>query len=217
MRTTTRAGFVLVLVVTGVLTGCSSNLRTENALLTEENRDLRAQLDERNQALENAHQQLRDESERVAELRRQPDTNLDAAPGVGMGDPFSAIPGVTGSVDVGEVTASVESDVLFDSGKATLKASAKRSLDQVASILNSSYAGRPIRVAGHTDTDPIRKSGYKSNYHLGFERAYAVREYLVSRGIPATRIYVASHGPDRSLANKKESRRVEIVVVLNES
>ena len=43
----------------------------------------------------------------------------------------------------------------------------------------------------------IRKSGFKSNYHLGFERAYAVREYLVSRGVPPTSVYVASHGPDQ--------------------
>ena len=88
-------------------------------------------------------------------------------------------------------------------------------LDQVAGVLNSTHAGRTIRIAGHTDTDPIRKSGYKSNYHLGFERGFAVREYLISRGVAADRVYLASHGPDEPQGSKAQSRRVEIVVIMN--
>jgi chemotaxis protein MotB len=89
-------------------------------------------------------------------------------------------------------------------------------LDEVARVIIREYPGRSIRVAGHTDTDPIRKSGYKSNYHLGFERAYAVRDYLIQRGVPERNVYIASHGPNRALGSKQQSRRVEIVVVVNE-
>ena len=132
-----------------------------------------------------------------------------------MATGFENIPGVTGSASAGEVTASVESDLLFDSGKATLKSNAKKSLDQVASVLNSTYGSATIRVAGHTDSDPIRKSGHKSNYHLGFERAFAVRDYLISKGVSSNRVSLASYGPDIPKGSKPQSRRVEIVVVLN--
>ena len=106
----------------------------------------------------------------------------------------------------------VASDVLFPSGKTTLRGGAKQSLDQVASVLGRSYAEHFVRIEGYTDTDPIRKSGHRSNYHLGFERAYAVRDYLISRGVDADRVSVASYGPSRALSTKAASRRVEIVV-----
>ena len=117
------------------------------------------------------------------------------------------------SVDRGKVTVGMSGDVLFDSGKSTLRPNAKKSLDEIASVLNGRYAGQPVLVEGFTDTDPIRKSGYKSNFHLGFDRAYSVREYLLSRGVAADRIEsVTSFGPNQPLATKAKSRRVEIVV-----
>ena len=207
-------GLGLLLAAT-LLAGCNNNLKDENALLTEENQNLRAQLADRNSALEFANDEIREKDLRIASLTRDLEAG-QARPAANV-DPFSGIAGVSGSVSAGEVTATLENDLFFDSGQASLKAASQRSLDAVAGILNSSYRGRSIRVAGHTDTDPIRKSGFKSNYHLGFERAYAVRDYLISRGVSADRIYIASHGPDRPRGSKNESRRVEIVVVLNES
>ena len=123
------------------------------------------------------------------------------------------IPGVNASLSGNEITVSVESDVLFSSGKTALKTAAKSSLGQVASVLNNSYGSRSVRIEGYTDTDPIRKSGHKSNYHLGFERAYSVRDYLIQRGISKDRISLASYGPDKPLGSKTQSRRVEIVVI----
>ena len=217
MRNMWRAALGLLISVTA-LTGCNNSLKEENALLLDENQMLRAELDDRNRAMETTNMDLRDLQSENAALRQDLQAANDRIADANRApvDPFSGIPGVTGSVGAGEVTARMASDVLFDSGKATLKSSAKRSLDEVARILNSDYSGRMIRVGGHTDTDPIKKSGHKSNYHLGFERAFAVRDYLVSRGVPSDRIYLASYGPDRALSSKKESRRVEIAVVLNE-
>lgn len=214
-------------VIASGLGGCSQNLKEQSHLLLEENQDLRDELAQRNGALDSQESELAMREQRISDLQRQLDdanwalqnqpaptvtaTYTDPGP-----DPFSEISGVTGSYKNGEITATVESDVLFSAGKSDLRTSAKRSLDAVADVLNSSYNGKTIRVAGYTDTDPIRKSGYKSNYHLGFERAYAVREYLVSRGVPTERIYVASHGPHQARSTKKESRRVEIAVVTND-
>jgi outer membrane protein OmpA-like peptidoglycan-associated protein len=209
-------GSVVLLAVMALtlLGGCENSLKEQNAHLMEENEGLRAQLGERNTALETAQGELHDRDVRIAELEQQVQ---DPPAGMAAGrDPFAGIEGVTGSVGAGEVTASVASDVLFDPGKSSLKSTAKRSLDEVARVLKQQYMGRPIRVAGHTDTDPIRKSGFKSNYHLGFERAFAVREYLISRGVASHLVYVASHGPDQAMSTKSQSRRVEIAVVLTE-
>ncbi len=51
--------------------------------------------------------------------------------------------------------------------------------------------------------------------HLGYERAFAVRQHLLSNGVTASRMYLASHGPDEPRTTKAASRRVEIVVLLN--
>ncbi|UCD73920.1 MAG: OmpA family protein [Phycisphaerales bacterium] len=199
-----------------LMSGCASDLQQENDLLTEEVQGLRAQLTERNAALDAANRELREQDMTVAELRRQiDDLEGAAAAPAGRQTGFEGIEGVQGRMGAGQVTAIVEGDVLFDSGKTALKAAAQQSLNAIATVLNSTYAGRPVRVTGHTDTDPIVKSGFKSNYHLGFERAYAVREYLISRGVSATRLSLASFGPDRALSTKAQSRRVEIVVALN--
>lgn len=192
------------------LGGCD-NTKEQNALLTDENEALRAQLAERNDALAVAHDEVREKNLRILELQQE----IDAQPaetGTASSDVFGGIPGVTGEMGLGQISAVVEGDVLFDSGKATLKAEAKRSLDAVASVIKTNYPGHSVRIAGHTDTDPIRKSGFKSNLHLGFERALAVREYLKSKGISNT--YVASHGADQAKTTKQASRRVEIVVEL---
>jgi len=208
-------GMLLVALVaaTTLLGGCSDSAKKENALLMEENENLRDELGQRNAALEEANMEVRDKEMRLAELRRELTEAQSSKPAANTG--FEGIAGVEGSVGAGEITATVESDILFDAGKATLKSSAKRSLAAVADVLNSSYAGKPIRISGHTDSDPIRKSGHESNYHLAFKRAYAVREYLMSQGVSANRMYLASYGPDRPAATKAKSRRVEITVIVN--
>ncbi|MCH8152063.1 MAG: OmpA family protein [Planctomycetes bacterium] len=193
-----------------LLAGCNADLKDQNALLTEENEDLRLQLSDRNSALAEAQQGIRDKSLQLAQLRRDMG-NSEQAPARATG--FESIPYVSAAYGAGEVTVTVQSDVLFASGKTTLKSSAKRSLDAVASVLNRGYAGRPIRIVGHTDADPIRKSGHKSNYHLGFARAYAVRDYLTSKGVSGKRISLASFGPNQPRSTKAQSRRVEIAVV----
>lgn len=115
-----------------------------------------------------------------------------------------------------DVVIEVAGDVLFDSGSITLKSSAKKTLDQVAQALNNDFAGHQIRVEGHTDSDPIRKSKWKSNEHLSFERALAVEKYLKSKGVSSKRMYAAAFGPNKPKATKAQSRRVEIIVLGNQ-
>lgn len=215
MRLSTK-NLISIIVATAVVTlsGCTNSLSEANTLLTEENGNLRIQLNERNRALQDATHDLRDSAGKIAQLRRQiDDYERGATNNFSRATGFEGIPGVSASLSGSEITVAVESDVLFASGKTSIKAAAKKSLGQVASVLNNSYGSRSVRIEGYTDTDPIRKSGHKSNYHLGFERAYSVREYLIQRGISKDRISLASYGPDRPLGSKSQSRRVEIVVI----
>jgi len=198
-----------------LLGGCDSAQKDEIALYKQEVEDLRKQLNDRNAALESA------ERERLAAMQRadavdRGNAATSTAPATGLTvneSGFEGITGVTATRVGNEVHVAIEGDVLFDSGKTTLKDSARRSLDRVASALREKYPGREIRVVGFTDTDPIRKSGFKSNYHLGFDRAFTVREYLVGKGLDGKRMSLASYGPDMPLGSKAKSRRVEVIVI----
>ncbi len=212
MRMTTLALAALALTTLGA-TGCDTQKEDEVTMLRQEATELRAQLDERDKALEAANGELRQVNLMLRDQKEQYETEMQsmAASAVPAGG-FDNIEGVTATYGPNDVTVAVEGDVLFDSGRTTLKSNAKRSLDRVADVINSQYGGKPIIVAGHTDTDPIRKSGHKSNHHLGFERGWAVRSYLLSRGVDSSRIAVMSYGPDRPMGSSQKSRRVEIVV-----
>ncbi len=210
--------FALVPFCIGValLTGCDNKAKNEQALLTEENTALRAQLDERNKALEASENERRNLALRIADLERQPQPMASSQPASGGATSgntgFEGIEGADVSVKGGTVTVAIEGDVLFDSGKTTLKAGAKKSLDKIASVLESKYGGRRIAVEGHTYTDPIKKSGYKDNYELGYRRAESVRNYLLSKGVPGDKVNLASWGPNDPRSSKTQSRRVEVVV-----
>ena len=76
------------------------------------------------------------------------------------------------------------------------------------------FGGKQIRVEGHTDSDPIKVSRWKSNQELSVARADAVKKYLVSKGVDANEVSVAGFGSDRpKSSDKAQNRRVEIVVV----
>ena len=194
-----RLAVVLAVLPTVGCTGLARMKAERDALFTE------------NQALREDLRLMEDE---LSASRSAP--VLDApAPVITLGDSgFEGIADVEVATNAaGELALRLPSDVLFPAGKADLKSAAKTSLQQVASVINSDYAGSTIRVEGYTDTDPIRKSGWKDNLELSLERAAAVHRYLVGRGIPAERLYAAGYGSENPLQSKAASRRVEIVVV----
>lgn len=106
------------------------------------------------------------------------------------------------------------SDVLFDTGKATLRVGAREKLAKVAGILLA-YPDLRLSLGGHTDS-----TGTLSfNQQLSQQRAAAVRDYLVSQGLKPTEIVsVEGFGPSQPVASnattagRQQNRRVEIVV-----
>lgn len=115
----------------------------------------------------------------------------------------------------GTVTVNVSGDVLFSSGQADLRVAAKQTLDKVIAALQREHPGKRIRIEGHTDSDPIRKSKWESNEALSVARADAVRNYLVSKGIDGGLITTKGLGATQPRGQvKSKNRRVEIVVVV---
>jgi len=127
------------------------------------------------------------------------------------------IPGVTARDTARGPVLELEGDVLFDSGRHTLKPSGKELLDKVAARLKD--RSEMIIISGHTDPDPIRHSPYQNNMHLSAMRALSVWEYLASKGIPPHRMSIAGYGDSELIkksdgtVDKARSRRAEILVV----
>jgi len=187
--------------------GCNSSMKTENNLLKTENEELRMQYKEATAALQAADDDL---TRTTGDLRTAQEA-LDTRPETI--NIFENIAGVDVELRDKDLALTVASDLLFNSGSTSLKKSAKGTLSNVASALNATYPNQSIVIIGYTDTDKITKSNFKSNWHLAFDRAWSVRDYLVSKGVNKDRIAIESWGPTKPLATKAASRRVDIVVV----
>lgn len=117
-------------------------------------------------------------------------------------------------VTPGAAMISIESDLLFASGKAVVTAAGQKKIADVAGEIRKEYPNRDIWVIGFTDTDPIRKSSWKDNWDLGAERALTVLRVLQSKGVRAERLVQANRGQYHPVSSAKaKNRRVEIYAV----
>ena len=91
-----------------------------------------------------------------------------------------------------ELLAKVGSTVYFDYDQSTLTAEAQATLDRQAAFLKASPSFR-ITIEGHCDERGTREY----NLALGDRRASAVRDYLVAKGINASRLSTISYGKER--------------------
>lgn len=202
------ATLIASVVIVPALSGCNTVPREDYDAAVAESAQLRSDLAsarERLAAANNRSQTLEQDL-----LLAQSEVERALAAGT---TGFEGIEGATVSGRGADIVVGVAGDVLFDSGKTDLRSSSRSTLDRIASVLQSQYAGRNIRVEGYTDTDPIRKSQWKTNERLSAERALAVESYLVSKGVDNDRIYAAAFGSSHPKANKAQSRRVEIVII----
>lgn len=104
-------------------------------------------------------------------------------------------------------------DVLFDTGKSTLKSSAANNLNNVVSFLVQ-YEERTVIIEGNTDN--VGNDEY--NQGLSERRANTVASYLVRHGVSPNRIDAAGLGENSPVADnntsegRQENRRVEIII-----
>jgi outer membrane protein OmpA-like peptidoglycan-associated protein len=105
------------------------------------------------------------------------------------------------------------SDVLFDTGRYSLKPGAREKLAKVAGILIA-YPGLNIEVDGYTDN----VGGDDMNQKLSENRAGAVRDYLVEQGVTTNSVSAKGFGntlpvaSNDNAAGRQANRRVELVV-----
>src|SRR5712672_401626 len=116
-----------------------------------------------------------------------------------------------------------QSEVFFDTGKATLdKAEGRTELDGLASALLELDRKIPgeiawvLRVDGHTDVRAINSPQFKNNWELSAARAISVVQYLIGRGISPQRLVAAGFGEfqpidvDKTEEAYTRNRRIEL-------
>lgn len=143
--------------------------------------------------------------------------------GDGVIDPNDKCPGTPAGVkvnadgcpEVGTRLMSLEG-VNFDYDKATLRPESAGILDAAVRVLNDNSLVS-VQVEGHTDS----RGSDAYNQSLSERRAAAVVDYLVSKGISASRLTAVGRGegspvaPNDSEENMYKNRRVDLVVTDN--
>lgn len=104
--------------------------------------------------------------------------------------------------------------VLFDSSKATIKPESNDKLEGIVKVMDE-YNNANFKLEGHTDST----GNVAKNLQLSKDRAAAVKDYLISKGISADRLSSEGYGITKPIATNKtvegraQNRRVEIILV----
>lgn len=113
-----------------------------------------------------------------------------------------------------------QAEVFFDSGSAEINPDGQVQLDKLGNALLQLNERIPsdinwvLRVDGHTDNRPIFTPTFPSNWELSSARAISVVKYLMSKGVPPSRLVAAGFGEYQPLedagANLGRNRRIEL-------
>jgi chemotaxis protein MotB len=115
-----------------------------------------------------------------------------------------------------------QSEILFDSGSASLKPEGQADLDKLATALIDLERQIPpeiawvLRIDGHTDVRPIASPQFPSNWALSAARAISVVQYLIGKGVPPRRLVAAGFGEfqpldvDPTEEAFRRNRRIEL-------
>ncbi len=104
--------------------------------------------------------------------------------------------------------------VEFESGSAILTATGQKILDEMALALNK-VGNKSVRIIGHTDS----QGNATTNLGLSLQRANAVREYLVSKGVNKSILSTNGLGSTQPIADneteegRRRNRRIEFEVI----
>lgn len=109
-------------------------------------------------------------------------------------------------------------DVLFDTDKATIRPEGAIEIDRMVAYMKEN-PNAIMEIAGHTDSDATAEY----NLDLSTRRANAVRDYMIGKGIFATRLVAKGYGEQQPTASnatdsgKQLNRRTEFIVIQNNS
>ncbi|HWY44148.1 MAG TPA: OmpA family protein [Candidatus Sulfotelmatobacter sp.] len=105
------------------------------------------------------------------------------------------------------------SDVLFDTGRYTLKPTTREKLAKISGIVLA-HPGLTLQIEGHTDII----GGDDFNQHLSEQRAATVLDFLAEQGVPASSMTARGFGKTQPVASndtiegRQKNRRVELIV-----
>ena len=115
----------------------------------------------------------------------------------------------------------IQSEVLFETGRADLGEQGRLQLDDLAATLSTIAVSIPpgvdwiLRVDGHTDERPISTEQFPSNWELSAARALSVVNFLIDHDIPPNRLVAAGFGQFHPLDPRNDeiafrrNRRIE--------
>lgn len=155
----------------------------------------------------------------LAQFKGCPDTDGDGIP-----DHLDKCPNTPGPIEndgcpeieeeVQEILKTAFDNLEFETAKSTIKSSSFESLDNLAEVLLKKEEWN-LQISGHTDN--VGRA--QSNLILSKNRAEAVRDYLVSKGVKAERLHVLYFGDQQPIApnntpeGRQANRRVEMTII----
>ncbi|MCX7043979.1 MAG: flagellar motor protein MotB [Candidatus Sumerlaeota bacterium] len=153
--------------------------------------------------------------DRIKQLENQPKGRVEEPK-------VAPIEGVTVKQTSRGIEMTILGDTLFKSGKAELSDKGKQTLDNVAKVVKEQFPGREIAFEGHTDTDPIKFSSWRSNWELGDARSLEVLHYMVDKhGLTPAKLSASTYGEYRPVASNatpegKQQNRRSVIVLLSQ-
>ena len=206
--------------------------QADNAAALKEIEDLKRQLTERGINLENANASIAEQRKALEEYARRTE-QLDA-----IRRRFELLQsklqkltqlGLKVEVRNNRMLIQLPGDVLFDSGKDSLKDEGKKILLQVGDVIrgDGDLSKRQFQVAGYTDSKPLAGGQFKDNWGLSAMRARSVLVLLTSpqdkggAGLALENWSAAGFGetgpvaPNDTDEGRNKNRRVELVVQPN--
>lgn len=209
-------------------------LRKDIADLQKQNNDQKVQISERDMEIENLKKEinslngrnkaLQAQAEELAQQKQQEMANM-------KGTYENLLEDMKSEIDKGKITitqlegklkVNMLDEILFDSGKVTIKPEGIEVLERVGKILVG-VKDRSINIEGHTDNVPIGSvlaQKYPTNWELSASRATNVARYLQEKaGIDPGLLSATGYGEYHPIASndtnegKAKNRRIEIVLV----
>ncbi|MBI3812311.1 MAG: OmpA family protein [Nitrospirae bacterium] len=196
------------------------NLDKDLALLREQKQSAETEIASLNDRLAQLQKQ-------TAEIATQKDEEINRLKGTYE----SLVKDLKGEIEKGEIkvtqirdrlTVNLVEKILFDSGKAEVKAQGKEVLKKVGNILKD-VKDKDIRIEGYTDNVPIKgtlRQKFPTNWELSTQRATNVLHFLQDEGgVDGARLAAVGFGEFRPIAandtpeGRAENRRIEIVLV----
>jgi chemotaxis protein MotB len=110
------------------------------------------------------------------------------------------------------------SDLLFDGGRADVKAPGQKAIKQIAAVLRT-LPDRRFQVRGHTDGVPVHNARFGSSWELSAARAVEVVRLLIGQGVRPESLGAAGYAefdpvaPGDTAEGRAKNRRVEIIFV----